>query len=222
MPQDLTKANLNATAKPIPTIILSKDVAPDDNSSTNKINNETNYNSINWDRLKAYQRPYKALERNPSFIYKYRYRLQHRISKQIYWECAYCYQHSILGSRFNITTVTSASKRYFTENKTGHGYNKHSKIIFETKKRKATVLELLYNRYIISQGLINKFISGFNAKRFKQLVIKQITANNHPLQEVKTPTFRRIIAAANPNAKSCIWKNHQLIRVHIIADYKAY
>ena len=96
--QDLTKANLNVTAEPTPTITLSEDVAPDDNSSVDEINDETNYDSINWDQLKAYQRPYKALERNPSFIYKYRYQLQHYVSKQIYWECAYCHQHSIPGS----------------------------------------------------------------------------------------------------------------------------
>ena len=54
MPQDLTKANLNTTAKPTPTITLSKDVIPNNNSSIDEINNETNYNSINWDRFKAY------------------------------------------------------------------------------------------------------------------------------------------------------------------------
>ena len=54
MPQDFTKANLNVTAKFILTIILSKDVIPNNNSSIDEINNETNYNSINWDRFKAY------------------------------------------------------------------------------------------------------------------------------------------------------------------------
>lgn len=222
MPQDLTEANLNATAEPTPTVTPSEDVAPDDSSSTDEINDETNYDGIDWDRLKAYQRPYKALERNPSFIYKYGYRLQHRVSKRIYWECAYCHQRSIPGGRFDITTATSASKRHLAENKTGHGYDKHGEITFETKKRKATVLELLHDRHTISQGLANDFIGGFNAKRFKQSVIEWITANNHPLREVETPAFRSMIAAANPDAESCIWKNHQSIRVHIMADYKAY
>ena len=123
MPQDLTEENLNAIAEPEPTltITLSEDVAPVDSSSLDEINDETNYDGIDWNQLKAYQRPYKALERNPSFIYKYGYRLQHRVNKRIYWECAYYHQHSIPGGRFNITTATSAAKRHLAENKTGHG-----------------------------------------------------------------------------------------------------
>ena len=61
----------------------------------------------------------------------------------------YYYQHSILGGRFNITIAISTSKRYLIENKIGYRYNKYGKIIFKTKKRKAIVLELLYNRYVI-------------------------------------------------------------------------
>ncbi|OCK98305.1 uncharacterized protein K441DRAFT_543905, partial [Cenococcum geophilum 1.58] len=52
--------------------------------------------------------------------------------------------------QFNITIATSTSKRHLMENKIGYRYNKYGEIIFEIKKRKATVLELLYNRYIIS------------------------------------------------------------------------
>ncbi|OCK90124.1 uncharacterized protein K441DRAFT_580455, partial [Cenococcum geophilum 1.58] len=51
---------------------------------------------------------------------------------------------------FNITIAISAFKRYLIENKTGYRYNKHGEIIFKIKKYKAIVLELLYNRYIIS------------------------------------------------------------------------
>ncbi|OCK90067.1 uncharacterized protein K441DRAFT_581175, partial [Cenococcum geophilum 1.58] len=64
--------------------------------------------------------------------------------------CAYYYQHSILSGRFNITIAISASKRHLIENKIGYGYNKYGEIIFKIKKRKVIVLELLYNRYIIS------------------------------------------------------------------------
>ena len=56
----------------------------------------------------------------------------------------------MLGSRFNITIAISTSKRYLIENKIGYKYNKYGEIIFKIKKRKAIVLELLYDRYIIS------------------------------------------------------------------------
>ena len=47
MPQDLTKTNLNTTVESTLIITLSKDIAPDDNSSINEINNKTNYDGIN-------------------------------------------------------------------------------------------------------------------------------------------------------------------------------
>src|SRR5438552_18315993 len=117
MSQDLTEANLNAASEPTPTITLSEVITPDNNSSSiDEINDETNYDGIDWEQLKAFQRPFKALERNPSFIYKHGYRLQHHVNRKIYWEYAYCNQHFILGGLFDITAATSAAKRYLAEN----------------------------------------------------------------------------------------------------------
>ena len=74
MPHDLTEANLNAIATPTPTITLSEAVAPDASPSLSDDDNfETNYDGIDWERLGRYQKPFRALERNASFIYKYRY-----------------------------------------------------------------------------------------------------------------------------------------------------
>lgn len=222
MSQDLTEANLNAISEPTPTITPSKVVETNDDSAADEINDETNYDGIDWERLKAFQRPFKALERNPSFIYKHGYRLQHRYNKRMFWECAYCHQHSISGGRFDITTATSAAKRHLAENKAGHGYDKRGAITFETRKRKASVLELLQEKHSVSQKLANDFIDRFDAKDFKQAVIDWITANNHPLREIETPAFRAMIGAANPDAEHCIWKNHQSVRNHILCDYEAY
>ena len=55
MPQDFTKANLNAIATPTPTITLSKAIALD--ASPPPLDNtdfKRNYNRINWARLNQY------------------------------------------------------------------------------------------------------------------------------------------------------------------------
>ena len=222
MPHDLTEANLNAIATPTPTITLSEAVAPDASPSPSDDDNfETNYDGIDWQRLGRYQKPFKALERNPSFIYKYGYRLQHRTTKRLYWECKYCHQHAQPGGRFDITSATSSASRHLAEERKGHGYNKHGIIEFD-KKRKATVLEVLSKKHMISQGLTNDLIGGFNKTTFQQAVIEWITNNNHPLREVETPSFRVMIAAANPDAEKWIWKSHRSVRLHIMQDYEAY
>jgi len=207
MPQDLTEANLNAIATLTPTIALSEAVAPDASPPLDDSDPEINYDGINWERLGRYQKPFKALERGQSFIYKYGYRLQHRSSKRLFWECKYCHQHGIPGGRFDVTAATSSASQHLAEEKKGHGYNKQGEIKFE-KKRKVTILKVFNKKHKISQGLANNLISGFNKNTFQQAVIKWITKNNYPLQEVKTPSFCTIIAAANPDAKRWIWKTH--------------
>lgn len=222
MPQDLTEANLNAIATPTPTITLSEAVTPDASPPpSDNTDFERNYDGINWGRLDQYQKPFRILERNASFIYQYGYRLQHRTSKRLFWECKYCHQHVIPGGRFNITSATSSASQHLAEEREGHSYNKQGVIEF-TKKRKATILKVLNGKHRISQGLANDLIGGFNKKAFQQAIIKWITDNNHPLREVKTPSFRVIIAAANRDAERWIWKSHKSVRLHIMQDYEAY
>ena len=74
MSQDLTKANLNMIATSMPTITLSETVTPDTSPlSLDNTNFERNYNGIDWGQLNQYQKPFRILERNASFIYQYRY-----------------------------------------------------------------------------------------------------------------------------------------------------
>ena len=144
MSQDLTKENLHNEEEETPTIALSKVAdASDKDLSKDSANDNSNYSGINWDQLKAFQMPYLELKRTPSFVWKHSYHLQNQQTKQIYFECIYCYKHSILGGQFNITDVTTAAKWHFKKNKAGHGYNKYGKIDFEAKRRKMTIVERL-------------------------------------------------------------------------------
>lgn len=85
MPENLTKANLAAGFKPTPTITLSEAVAIDNPTpKTNELNDEFNYDGINWDQLKSFQRPFKSIKRTPSFVYRHGYRIQHRVTSKIF------------------------------------------------------------------------------------------------------------------------------------------
>jgi hypothetical protein len=50
MSQNLTEVNLNVISEPTATVTLSEIIIPDnDPSNIDKINNETNYDGIDWD-----------------------------------------------------------------------------------------------------------------------------------------------------------------------------
>jgi len=76
MPGNLTEANLAAGFKPTLIITLSEAVAIDDpTSETDELDDEFNYDGINWDRLKSFQKPFKSIKRTPSFVYGHGYRI---------------------------------------------------------------------------------------------------------------------------------------------------
>jgi hypothetical protein len=97
------------------------------------------------------------------------------------------------------------------------------------KKGKATAITNMAKLNLIRSGkqqslkyLIKSIRSLKALQMIQQAVIEWITNNNHPLREVETPSFRVMIAAANPDAEKWIWKSHRSVRLHIMQDYEAY
>ena len=69
MPQDFTKANLNAIATPTPTITLSKAVVPNVFPlPSDDANLKKNYNGINWAQFNQYQKPSKVLKKSKLYL----------------------------------------------------------------------------------------------------------------------------------------------------------
>ena len=64
--------------------------------------------------------------------------------------------------------------------------------------------------------------ASFNRNRFLQAIQHWIADDNQALRVIEKPSFRQLIAIANPLAESCLWKSHTSLREHIIAEYKTF
>lgn len=74
----------------------------------------------------------------------------------------------------------------------------------------------------VSQSAANRLIEGFQQTAFQKAFINWIIDNHHPLYELETPAFREMIRLASPLAEEALWKNHQSVRDHIMAEYSEY
>jgi hypothetical protein len=64
--------------------------------------------------------------------------------------------------------------------------------------------------------------ASFSASRFQDALKDWVVADNQSLRVVETPQFRAMIAAVNPLAEALLWRSHQTLRDHIIAEYNTY
>ena len=78
------------------------------------------------------------------------------------------------------------------------------------------------NGVVVSQEVANELAASFQKRRFQDALKDWVAADNQSLRVIETPSFRRLIRAANPSAEAVLWRNHQSLRDAIIAEYLAY
>jgi hypothetical protein len=169
---------------------------------------------IDWSRLKRYMKPVTTYLHKKSWVYRHGYRvalLNH--PAQIYWICHHCHKHKLtdIGKGiYNTTSACTSAKRHLAEDKPGH------RIFPPGKQPQGSVFAQLQRASVpISQAVANQ-INGFNNQRFRYAVIDWIVANNHPISELETPAFRRLIGIANPLAEAALWKNHRSVSQYVV------
>ncbi|TKA59147.1 hypothetical protein B0A49_13257 [Cryomyces minteri] len=170
-------------------------------TSTPESNLADDYKDIDWSRLPTFQRPYKPLQRNGSWVWQFGYRMQERSS--------------------NVST-SSAIKHLAREDIPMHSVDRNGPITPTTKKRKRSVYEQVQDEHYIPQAVLNGLIASYNSNRFKRKILKWITARNQPLREVETSEFLEMIEAANPNAAEDIFKSHQSVHDYSLSEYSSH
>ena len=73
------------------------------------------------------------------------------------------------------------------------------------------MIEQLQADYDIPQAVVNQLLVVYQPDNFPLKIIQWIVARNHPLQEVETPEFQAMIAAANLDAVHNIFKSYQVL-----------
>ena len=173
-----------------------------------------NYDGLDWSRLPGYMKPITTYKHKKSWVYNHGYRVADlKDATQIYWVCHWCYKHKYTNSGrgiYNTTSAISAATRHLAEMKPGHGITAPGK-----GPVSGVFNALTAARIPISQAVANQ-VNGFSNQRFRYAVIDWLVANNHPISELETPAFRRLIGVANPLAEAALWKSHTSVSQYVM------
>ena len=181
------------------------------------------YDGIDWKRVPHLQiRDKEHTRGNPSWIYKYGWPLWHRRRQKRWWLCKYCHTHKMRGGEYDVHTSTSSAGTHISAKTVGHGYDRDGKIDFALPPNTSSILHRLQLQGVrVSQAVANELASSFSQKAFRQALIDWIVADNQALRVIETPSFRQMIAVANPLAAQSLWKSANSLRAHIFAEYHA-
>ncbi|KAF1965188.1 hypothetical protein BU23DRAFT_593786 [Bimuria novae-zelandiae CBS 107.79] len=174
---------------------------------------EDNFDGIDWSRLPRYTKPIATFLHKKSWVYRHGYRVAHRKHPtRIFWICHWCHKHKLTDigrGVYNTSSACSAAARHLSEDKPGH------RILAPGKTSVGVYNALTAAKIPISQAVANQ-ISGFSNQRSRYAVVEWLVANNHPISELETPAFRRLVAIANPLAEKALWKSHNSVSRYII------
>ena len=178
------------------------------------------FEGLNFSLLPRYVRLASSQSSRKSWIYRYGWRVALlRDPSKLFFVCRYCYDHKItpISGIYETTRSTTAAARHLEEQKRGHGQNPPGKTAASTK---VSWLErmLKQSNGNVSQTAANELL-GFNTQRFRMAAVSWLVENNHPLSEFESPAFRRLIAAANPQAEAALWASHVSVTRFVVRLY---
>jgi hypothetical protein len=170
--------------------------------------------------LEKYQLPLRTYKYKKSWVYRHGYRVAARSNPaRIYWVCHYCYHHKFMDhsrGMFHTTGAISAASRHLEEEKVGHYIVKPGKP--PKSKPEGDIIGLLMGSKPVSQAVANH-LSGFDVQAFRLAAVTWLIENNHPLSELESPTFRSLIALANPMAEDALWRSHNSVSRYVMRLY---
>ncbi|CAE7003037.1 hypothetical protein PTTW11_01481 [Pyrenophora teres f. teres] len=124
---------------------------------------------------------------------------------------------------------TTNAGRHLSSNRPGHSLRPNGPIPIASREGNImgalakSQVHIMRSRGVeVSQEVANEIAASFSSSRFQDALKDWVIANNQSLRVIETPQFRNIIAAASPLAEALLWRSHQTLRDHIIAEYNAY
>jgi hypothetical protein len=180
------------------------------------------FEGIDWTRLPKYVKPVASQRSRKSWIYRHGYRVSAlKDPSRLYFICRYCHKHKVtdagLGGIYETTHSTSSAQRHLELPKRGHGHQAPNKTALVAK---TTLIQhmLKDSNSSVLQRVANE-LAGFNTQRFRLAAVAWLVENNHPLSEFEAPAFRRLIAAANPQAEAALWTSHMSVSRYVVRLY---
>jgi hypothetical protein len=104
-------------------------------------------------------------------------------------------------------------------NTQGHNLTKDSskKVLAGSTK---TIAQIVAEGVLVPQEVVTA-LGSFNQQRFRVAAVMWLVEGNHPLRELRSPSFQEIIALANPAAAEALWVSHNSVSTFVIKLFSA-
>lgn len=161
------------------------------------------FDGIDWAQLSGFQEPAAPHLRKKSWIFRYGYRVVLKSeSQRTFFICKYCHQRRVIDTggpgQYEVTGASTSAIVHLSTSTPGHGHT-------ETEKSALPAA---------GSGLVADLVKRGSAPckqqidiyGFRTAVLRFLTEGNFPLSEVESPSFRRMLHAANREAERALRK----------------
>ncbi|KAF2726514.1 hypothetical protein EJ04DRAFT_453214, partial [Polyplosphaeria fusca] len=165
--------------------------------------NFTDFNGVDWSRLKGFAPPLTTPRGAPSWVYRHGWRIwkEHTKPEKFYFLCRYCHINRKTGGLHQVTVATSAAILHLASDQRGHRLSKDGSI----RKPGQQSLQMALDRGLILSQDAYRELGNFDIQGFWQAAVLWLVNNNRPLREFETESFRAMIRFANPEAEIALW-----------------
>jgi hypothetical protein len=125
----------------------------------------------------------------------------HRYKKSNFWLYYYYHINKKAGGEY-LAGSTSAAAVHLAKRVKGHSVNASSPVRARTDPNQGTLAAIMrQNNVEVSQSVANEISASFRTRKFHDALIDWVASDNQSLCVIETPSFRRLIKAANPLAE---------------------
>ena len=216
-----TAGDTASEAQPDEPVAIHADLPDDDNY----------YVGLDFKRVPYLERRQAERSRGAvrSWIYRHGWGVWHRKHKKNYWLCQICHKQRRQQEAYYEADSTTNAGRHLSSNRPGHSLGPNGPIPIASREGNImgalakSQVHIMRSRGVeVSQEVANEIAASFSSSRFQDALKDWVIADNQSLRVIETPQFRNMIAAASPLAEALLWRSHQTLRDHIIAEYNAY
>jgi hypothetical protein len=179
---------------------------------------EDNFDNIEWSRLLGYIKPLRRRGRGEAGFTATGWRVALLKDPDcIFFVCRYCHKHWHKSGVYEAMWSPTSAARHLEERKHGHGHRAPGKAAVVGQ---GSVLRrvLKDGKITVAQATANE-LSGFNTTRFRLAAVTWLVDSNHPLSEFKRPSFRTMLAMANPEAEAALWTSSISVSRYVLHLY---
>ncbi|KAF2621849.1 hypothetical protein BU25DRAFT_315425, partial [Macroventuria anomochaeta] len=170
--------------------------------------NFTDYEGLDWSRVKGFAPPLSTPTGKPSWVYRHGWRIwkEHTQPEQLYFLCKYCHTQRKPGGLLQVGSATSSAITHLKADKPGHQLSKDGLIVRQKLlyTGQPSIRSVLQNGVKFSHNTYRE-LGNFNVQGFRETAVMWLVNNNRPLHEFETKSFRTMIKYANPEAEAALW-----------------